>query len=286
MPAFSTTSSVLQPLNLPGFEGRLFIKRDDLIHPIVCGNKWRKLKYVVNAARKAEKTHLVTFGGAYSNHMVATACVGAAMGFKTSCFLRGDEPMNNHYIMASRLYGMEIIPVSREDYRHKDWLFAKYFSGADDVLFVQEGGESEEAILGMAEVVSELPFEPDWLVHASATATTARGLAKGILNSNWKTKVLSVAVLKNAAEQRKKTKGLNIVIEDSYDFGGYAKTSPELLQFMKTTVAQTGIMFDPVYTGKALYALNELKPEGKVVFVHTGGTMGMFSDTFLNAFSE
>jgi 1-aminocyclopropane-1-carboxylate deaminase len=282
---FSSISSRLEPLNLPGFEGRLFIKRDDLIHPIVCGNKWRKLKYLIRAAQEQGKNHLVTFGGAYSNHLLATACAGAALGLKTTCFLRADEDIDNHYLFAARLYGMNLIPTDRGAYRDKKSLFNTHFGQDVNAFYVAEGGESVEAELGIAELIDELDWEPDLIVHASATATTASGLAAGIVRKGWKTKVLSVAVLKNAEEQAQKlqTGGWSNVVSVNadYDFGGYAKTTFELMEFIRITVAQTGIMFDPVYTGKALFALNALKPEGKVVFLHTGGTMGIFSEAFM-----
>lgn len=282
---FSSIASVTEELSLPGMEGRLFVKRDDLIHPIVSGNKWRKLKYVIERAKQEGKMHLVTFGGAYSNHMVATACAGAVLGMKTSCFLRADEDIYNHYLHCARLYGMELIPTSREAYRDKTALYELNFGGDDKAYFVGEGGESEEAKKGVAEIIHELENEPDFIVHASATATTAAGLASGILQRGWNTQVMAVAVLKNAEEQRQKLRdqGFDSVVQvtDHFDFGGYARTNPELMDFISTFIARTGIMIDPVYTGKALYALQSIKPEGKVVFLHTGGTLGIFSDRFL-----
>ncbi len=286
MDVFSSISSRLEPLNLPGFEGRLFIKRDDLIHPIVCGNKWRKLKYLIKAAQEQSKNHLVTFGGAYSNHLLATACAGAALGLKTTCFLRADEDIENHYLFAAKMYGMNLIPTDRGAYRNKQLLFDQHFGHYENAFFIAEGGESDEAELGVAEIIDELQQEPDVIVHASATATTAAGLARGIVRRGWKTKVLSIAVLKNAAEQTQKLQaggwGNIVAVNADFDFGGYAKMNAELMQVLKNFVAQTGIMFDPVYTGKALFALNALKPEGKVVFLHTGGTMGIFSEPFMN----
>lgn len=282
---FSSIASVIGELNLPGMEGRLFIKRDDLIHPIVSGNKWRKLKFVIDRAKLVGKSHLVTFGGAYSNHMVATACAGAVLGMKTSCFLRADEDINNHYLQCARLYGMELIPTSRESYRNKKALYELHFGGNEQTYFVGEGGESEEAKSGVSEIITELDNEPDFIVHASATATTAAGLARGIIQRGWKTTILAVTVLKNAEEQRQKLKeqGLENVVQviDDFNFGGYAKTNAELMDFIKSFIAKTGIMIDPVYTGKALYALEKIKPGGNVLFLHTGGTLGIFSDRFL-----
>lgn len=281
---FHTHCSALEELYLNGFEGRLYIKRDDLIHPIVSGNKWRKLKFVIIKAQAEGKNHLVTFGGAYSNHLLATACAGATLGLKTSCFLRADEAIANHYLTAAKLYGMNLIPVSREGYRHKEELFREHFGADKQAYYVAEGGESTEAIQGVTEIIEELEFEPDYILHASATATTALGLGKGIQSKGWKTKVLAIAVLKNAAEQRDKVQQNNlsdtIDILDGFHHGGYAKTSEPLMLFLQQTIASTGIMLDPVYTGKALFALNEINPKGRIVFLHTGGTMGIFSDAY------
>ncbi|MBL7811439.1 MAG: pyridoxal-phosphate dependent enzyme [Bacteroidetes bacterium] len=270
----------------------LWMKRDDLIHPIASGNKWRKLKFLVEKAHREGKSKLVTFGGAYSNHMVATAATGAACGLQTHCFIRGDEPLQNHYLSTARLFGMQLIPVSRADYKNKELLFHTHFGSDAHALYVAEGGESEEARKGVAEIIQELPTEPAFIIHASATATTACGLGYGIRDLGWKTKVLSVAVLKNAEEQTEKAReaglsGTVTVIRG--DMGGYAKTNPEFLGWVKQFIALTGIFIDPVYTGKALWTLKQQLESGAipcdkpVVFLHTGGTLGIFSPEFLNA---
>lgn len=297
---FSLGSSILHPLKADCLANapNIFIKRDDLIHPIVSGNKWRKLEFAIAKAISENKNHLVTFGGAFSNHMVATACTGATLGIRTSCFVRGDELEGtpNHYLFTAKLYGMELIPVSREAYRDKFALFLQHFGANKIAYFVAEGGESEEGILGVEKIITELDLTPDYIVHASATATTACGLARGIhkLNSEANTtKVLSIAILKNKAEQTSKIEALGLQhiceIVEGYECGGYAKTNEELIHFCKNFIRQTGIMIDPVYTGKALFALANLLQNGtltndkKIVFLHTGGTLGIFSDKFRNA---
>lgn len=282
---FTMAASTLEALTLPGYEGRLKIKRDDLIHPIVSGNKWRKLKYLVQRAEREGKSRLVTFGGAYSNHMVATACAGAVCKLKTACFIRADEPLNNHYLAASRLYGMELIPVNREAYRQKHELYQAHFGKTDDTLFIDEGGASTEAQAGVADIMGEPGMDADWVLHASATATTAIGLGKGIVAGGLATRVHAVAVLNNAGEQREKIReaGLEdiVTVHEEFTLGGYAKTSDALMDFIRHTVAGTGIMLDPVYTGKALIALQQLNLPGNGIFLHTGGTLGIFSDVYL-----
>src|SRR5271155_3400148 len=108
---------------------KVFIKRDDLIHPIISGNKWRKLKYLLKKAQADNKTHLVTFGGAYSNHLLATAAAAAKFGFRSTGFVRGEE-VNNDTLFLCRLHGMNLIFTNRESYRDKQALFDQYF--ADD----------------------------------------------------------------------------------------------------------------------------------------------------------
>lgn len=293
---FNLNSSVVQKLPSTLFHGHseIYIKRDDLIHPIVSGNKYRKLKFNIIKAKELGITKLITYGGAFSNHMVATAAAGAAHGFETHCFIRGEELKNNfnHYLKTAALYGMKLIAVERQQYaNHKLELFETYFGSDNSCMCIPEGGETEEALLGVAEIVNELPFAPDILLHASATATTGRGLLMGIATRGYATKLLPVSVLKNSEEQALKIStqfsNANFELLSDYDFGGYAKTSPELFEFIKTFVAATGIFIDPVYTGKALFALRSLIENGiiskakKVVFLHTGGTLGIFSDRFL-----
>jgi 1-aminocyclopropane-1-carboxylate deaminase len=295
---FYIGNSELQPLRAPCL-GRLenvFIKRDDLIHPVVSGNKWRKLKYHVEAMRAAGKSSLVTFGGAYSNHMVAAACVAATYRFRSSCFVRGQEILGdmNHYLRLARLYGMNFIPVEREMYRMDKRDLYELFCGLDKrSYFVDEGGAGPLGAKGVAEIIDELPFVPDFLYHASATGTTAEGLIMGTAKRSEfvNMTVRSVAVLKNAEEQRMKIEAAvghaQRELLEGFEVGGYAKTSPELMQFVKQFIRETGILIDPVYTGKALWALKmdiasgRISDYDKVIFLHTGGMLGLFSEKMM-----
>lgn len=282
---FAKLHAPLQPFQLEGLGGDVYIQRDDLIHPLVSGNKWRKLQHHILYAKQEGKTRLVTFGGAYSNHLLATAAAGAILGLQTAAFLRADEPIDNHYLRAAQLYGMQLIPVSREDYRHKPELFAQYFSSDPTAYCIAEGGAGAAAWEGVAGIVKALPFAPVYILHASATATTAIGLGRGIQACGYATRVYAVAVLNNVEEQRKliQEAGLTETVEvlNGYAFGGYAKTTDFLMDFVKSAIAQTGILFDPVYTGKALWALQDMALPGRGVFLHTGGSMGLFSEAFL-----
>ncbi len=280
--------SPLQKIEYSGFDKPIYIKRDDMLHPIVSGNKWRKLKYTVAVAQKLNYTHIATFGGAYSNHMVATACACAELKIRCSIFIRGQEPMDSHYIKTAQLYGATLIQVERSQYADKNKLFAAHFD-SNQTYFIAEGGKGLHALQGVGEIINEINLAKYALVHASATGTTAVGLA-GAANKN--TFIHSVAVLKNQKEQEELFNEYSVQgkinLHMDYTLGGYAKTTAALMKFCTHFIAETGIMIDPVYTGKALFALqillqNELKDK-EVVFLHTGGTLGIFSPAFMQKF--
>ena len=123
---------------------RLYFKRDDLIHPFISGNKWRKLKYNLLKARENHQHHLVTFGGAYSNHILATAAAGAKFGFQTTAFVRGEE-VNNQLLAFCKLFGMELIFVNREAYQDKAEIYQAYFKDQTNTYLLGEGGFGPEA---------------------------------------------------------------------------------------------------------------------------------------------
>ncbi len=263
----------------------LYIKRDDLIHPYISGNKWRKLKYLIQTAQLQNKKTLVTFGGAYSNHLLATACAAALKGFKSVGFVRGEElDASNHTLFLCEQFGMKIIFVDRISYLNKAALFEKYFSNNKDAFFIDEGGRSDEAILGCSELIDELPQTFDHIVLAAGTGSTFCGILKGCAKHNLSTKVHAIVVHKGIPEivdyTIAKTAYPHYSIQENYHFGAYAKTSPDLISFMKKFQQATGILLDPVYTAKALYALYDLIQQGviqakeKVLFIHTGGLIG------------
>ena len=260
----------------------LYIKRDDLIHPYISGNKWRKLKYLIQTAQLQNKKTLVTFGGAYSNHLLATACAAALKGFKSVGFVRGEElDASNHTLFLCEQFGMKIIFVDRISYLNKAALFEKYFSNNNDAFFIDEGGRSDEAILGCSELIDELPQTFDHIVLAAGTGSTFCGILKGCAKHNLSTKIHAIVVHKGIPEivdyTIAKTSYAHYSIQDNYHFGAYAKTSPDLISFMKKFQQATGILLDPVYTAKALYALYDFIQQGviqakeKVLFIHTGG---------------
>ncbi|TCD17102.1 1-aminocyclopropane-1-carboxylate deaminase/D-cysteine desulfhydrase [Pedobacter psychrodurus] len=264
----------------------LFVKRDDLIDPYISGNKWRKLKYILAKAQAENKTHLVTFGGAYSNHLVATAAAASRSGLTATAFVRGEEVKNEMLLLCS-LFGMELIFTDRESYRDKHKLFDQYFASDTQAYFINEGGASVEATIGCAEVIDELTEPYDHIFCAAGTGTTAAGLLSGIQQHGLNTKLHIIPVLKGASfikeEIAKYTPISNhLELHLDYHFGGYAKTTPELISFIKTFTSKTGLLLDPVYTAKMFYAIQDLAKQGvigkneKVLAIHTGGLMGLF----------
>jgi 1-aminocyclopropane-1-carboxylate deaminase len=263
----------------------VYLKRDDLIHPIISGNKWRKLKYVLQKASNENKTHLVTFGGAYSNHLLATAAAAAKFGFKSTGIVRGEE-VNNDTLFLCRLHGMQLIFVDRESYRDKPALFNRYFAGDENAFFIDEGGASAEGAKGCSELVDELTERYNQIFCACGTGTTAAGIINGIRQNNLETQFNGIPVFKNGEFLRDEidrflTEPSPYQLHTGYHFGGYGKTDDTLIQFIKQFVSDTGILIEPVYTGKMLYAVFDLaakdyfKKGDRIMAIHTGGIWGL-----------
>ncbi|MBS1522742.1 MAG: 1-aminocyclopropane-1-carboxylate deaminase/D-cysteine desulfhydrase [Bacteroidetes bacterium] len=264
---------------------KVFIKRDDLIHPIISGNKWRKLKYLLKEAQTQNKTHLVTFGGAYSNHLLATSAAAAKFGFKSTGFVRGED-VNNDTLFLCRLHGMNLIFADRESYRDKQAMFDKYFAKDGGVFFIDEGGSSALGAKGCSELIDELDDAYSHIICACGTGTTAAGIINGITQHKLPTQFDGVPVLKNGEFLRKDIDGFldkptPYNLHTDYHFGGYGKVNDELIRFVKQFVVNTGILIEPIYTGKMLSALYGLaaksyfSPGSKILAIHTGGIWGL-----------
>lgn len=263
-----------------------YLKRDDLIDPYISGNKWRKLKWILIDAKHKQKSHLVTFGGTYSNHLVATAAAAARHKLKATGFVRGEE-VTNELLMLCKLYGMKLIFVNREAYKNKTDLFSFYFAGDEGAYFIDEGGAGALAVKGCAEIIDELPAMFDHLFCAAGTGTTCAGLLKGINAKKLDTQLHLISVLKGgdffSEYIEEHLPNLNqLHVHTAYHFGGYAKTSEELLKFIADFAMRTGILLDPVYTGKMIFALYDLfkkkffDQHDKICALHTGGLLGVF----------
>ncbi len=288
------TNPPLESFLLPN--GCVRIQRDDLIHPIISGNKWRKLQGWLGRAISEGKTTVLTFGGAFSNHLLATACAAKNSGLKSIGILRGEEQVSNDYTKICLQYNMQLIGISRASYRNKVEALSTVkalpvFKNMrwDKVLVIDEGGKGQDGLLGFIDLIADWEnkgISPTAIYHASATATTAVGLAKALHQYQMQSRIEAVLVLKNINEQRAMAKEFSVESKinwiEGYEFGGYAKTTPMLVAFMKTVEKMNGIRLDPVYTAKALFALNDGllsldNHEKDIVFLHTGGVLNLNS---------
>lgn len=272
-------------------EVQVYIKRDDLIHPVVSGNKWRKLQHIFEFAKSENKESIVTFGGAYSNHLLATACASNLYGFKSTGFVRGERPATlNHMLGLCLLYNMDLKFVSREAYKDKKRVFEEHFKGNENTLFVDEGGRDPLAVKGCHGIVDELKGKYDYIAVSCGTATTMEGILEAIQLNGIETKVLGFSALKSNDEDKSR---LSRFPNSSYEwhdetvFGGYAKCNSTLSEFIKEFVSETGILVDQVYNGKMFYKLANQISEGKfkrgdkILAIHTGGLHGLLSEPFL-----
>jgi 1-aminocyclopropane-1-carboxylate deaminase len=281
---FSPVHSISNPL-FDEHGVKVFLKRDDLIHPMISGNKWRKLKYLLKNAQQQHKNHLVTFGGAYSNHLLATAAAAAQFGFKATGIVRGEE-VDNNTLFLCKLHGMQLIFTDRESYRDKQALFSKYFGDNDNAFFIDEGGASSEGARGCSELVDELTETYDHIFCACGTGTTAAGIINGLTSHQLNTRFNAIPVFKNGGFIKQEidrflTAPADYDLHTDYHFGGYGKATDELISFVKQFIAGTGIVIEPVYTGKMMYALfdlirkNHFKPGSNILAIHSGGIWGL-----------
>lgn len=280
-PIYSPVEQIFDPL-FTEKEVEVFVKRDDMIHPFISGNKWRKLKYILANAEKLNKKHLVTFGGAFSNHLLATACAGAKFRFQTTGVVRGEE-VENEVLILCRLFGMRLLFTDRLSYRDKISFFTEHFQNDKEAIFIDEGGAGELGVKGCSELLSELLQPYDHIFCAAGTGTTAAGIIKSI-DAKAALSVHVIPVLKAGsfiATEIEKYTANSFQLHLEYHFGGYAKTTPKLLSFIRSFCKSTGILIEPVYTGKMFFALYDLikndsfSPGSKILAIHTGGLTGI-----------
>jgi 1-aminocyclopropane-1-carboxylate deaminase len=279
---------------------KLYIKREDLNHPTIQGNKYRKLKYNLTAAKAEGKMTLLTFGGAFSNHIFAAAAAGKAFGFRAIGVIRGEriEPLNPTLAYAEA-NGMTLHFVSRSAYRNKenaDFIedLKRQFG---DFYLLPEGGSNALAVKGCAEIVDEIKIDFDVICSAVGTGGTLAGL---ILGAKGRGEVLGFSALKGGdflkdeIEGLLKSKSENEIGNEKwqlitdYHFGGYAKFKPELIDFMNDFKRQFGIQLEPIYTGKMMFGIFDLiqndffKPNTTIIAIHTGGLQGIegFNERF------
>ena len=297
-----------QHIVLPELEAKnyqLFIKREDQIHPLVSGNKFRKLKYNLKEALDQKKTTLLTFGGAFSNHILATAIAGKSNGFKTIGIIRGDELgvdlektfASNSTLRNASKHGMQFDFVSRETYRNKtsieftEILQKKY----GDLYCIPEGGTNSLAVKGCEEILTKEDSQFDYICSCVGTGGTISGIINNAKNHQ---KVLGFPVLKGDFLENEilkyAKKQENWELNNDYHFGGYGKYSDELIHFINRFKSQTDIPLDPIYTGKMMFGvldmINKKKfPNGsKILIIHSGGIQGIagFNHRLKSKFSD
>jgi 1-aminocyclopropane-1-carboxylate deaminase len=283
-----------QQIHLPVLEEKkveLFIKREDLIHPFVSGNKFRKLKYNLHAAKEQQKETLLTFGGAFSNHILATAIAANLNGFKSIGIIRGDELgydlaktlASNETLREAHKNGMIFKFVSREVYRNKSEApFQNQLKETFGAFYlIPEGGTNSLAIKGCEEILTK----EDSKFHYICCAIGTGGTISGLINvAEAHQKIIGFPALKGAfleGEIQKFTTKENWYLATSYHFGGYAKYNEALIRFMNQFSKENKILLDPIYTGKMLFGIldliaNDYFPiNSKIVAIHTGGLQGI-----------
>lgn len=267
---------------------RILVKREDLNHVYASGNKWWKLKYNLEEATRTRRDALLTFGGAYSNHIYATAAAAKELGLKSIGIIRGEEvlPLNPTLAFAESC-GMKLHFISREDYRHKteEAFIQNLHNQFGDFYLIPEGGTNELAVKGVAEfgtiLINELDF--DYICLPVGTGGTMAGLVRGM---NGRKNVLGFSVLKGGGFLNDEVKSWagnsfdNWSIVEDYHFGGYGKTTKELIDFIAEMENLHQLPLDQVYTAKMMFGIFDLVQKGffkkgsTILALHTGGLQG------------
>lgn len=285
---FNLEHSINQSVLLSKKNGvELHIKREDLIHPIISGNKFRKLKYNISEAETKGFSTLLTFGGAFSNHIAATAAAGKAFGFKTIGVIRGEELFDkidgNPTLRYAKSCGMQFKFVSREAFRTKtsEAFIEDLEKEFDAFYFVPEGGTNSLAIKGCEEILTESDKGFNYICSSVGTG----GTIAGIVNSSKPSQqVLGFSALKGdflIEDISKFAKQNNWKLISDYHFGGYAKINKDLVSFINQFKSKYNIPLDPVYTGKMLFGIMDMIDKGyfskgsKILAIHTGGLQGI-----------
>ncbi len=293
-PILEITSKTFQKSNI-----QLFIKREDLNHSAIQGNKLRKLKYNILQAKSEGKKTLLTFGGAFSNHIYATAAAGTAFGFKTIGVIRGEkiEPLNAT-LQYAKQQGMQLHFISREKYRDKEnpEFIQSLKNKFGDFYYIPEGGTNDLAIQGCKELGKEIhqQVELDFCCIPVGTGGTITGVIQGLpkvqvlgfssLKGNFLEKEIKNLLPKNGIQYQ------NWKVINQYHFGGYAKFNPKLIDFINHFKHVYKIQLEPIYTAKMMFGIFQLieqdyfPKDSKIVAIHTGGLQGVkgFNQRFGN----
>jgi 1-aminocyclopropane-1-carboxylate deaminase len=266
---------------------RLFLKREDLIHPAISGNKYWKLFYNINSYwdKNLENPYVITFGGAFSNHIAATAALGKEFNLKTLGIIRGEEIQNkwqnNSTLKLASENEMDFRFVTREEYRNKEILSQNLQQEFPEALIIPEGGTNELGVEGVQFMLNFDTKSFDYLCAAVGTGGTIAGIAK-FAEHNLQVlgfKVVDDDSLYNTVIELSKTDGFKLI---EAHYGGYGRVSDQNIRFINDFKDKFGIQLDPIYTGKMMRKMFELIdenyfPEGsKILAFHTGGLQGIF----------
>lgn len=290
-PDHSSEPSVNQFIGEFAHGCRLFLKREDLLHPEISGNKFRKLKYNLQQALAQGEECLLTFGGAYSNHIAATAAAGKIAGVRTIGVIRGEELgwdlektlRENSTLAYARRCGMQLEFISRSRYREKaseDFIEGlKYHFG--NFYLVPEGGTNALAVRGCEEILAKDDKDFEFTAVAVGTGGTLAGLSRSAGKGQ---KILGFPALKGdflSADISRLTHRQNWELISGYNFGGYARVNLDLINFINEFQKKHQILLDPMYTGKLVFGIFDLlkrgcfPPNSRILMIHTGGLQGV-----------
>lgn len=276
--------------------GRLFFKRDDLSHTQVSGNKWRKLKYNIDYILQQKLKGLVTFGGAFSNHIYATAAAGHMFGIAVVIYVRGEiNDIDNPTLSYCRASGATLISMTREDYREKNSpeVLASIQAEYPDHWIIPEGGSNTLARDGVREMMSEVYTDPrnyDLISVGAGTGSTAAG----VITAAGEAQVhvyssLKGDFLQSDISSKLKLSHNNWLLNTDYHQGGYAKVNKAYIQWINEWYRITKVPLDPIYTGKMVYGIIDLMRRGLLdheinhLVIHTGGLQGITAYNYLHA---
>lgn len=274
----------------------VYMKRDDLIHPVISGNKYRKLHYNLHHAIQAKKETILTFGGAYSNHIAATATAASIFGLNSIGIIRGeDADLTNSTLSGAISNGMQIIRISREEYATKEEpIYLEHLHERfPNTHIIPEGGSNYLGVNGCLEILKEVKEEIDYILCAVGTGTSLAGLAASLLPNQ---KILAFPAIKGGQYLEQNVRDLlNFTLMDQswtqeimskiewihdYSFGGFAKINDELINFKNSFLNTTTIELDLVYTAKMIYGFydliskNKFKHGSQILIYHSGGLQG------------
>jgi 1-aminocyclopropane-1-carboxylate deaminase len=263
-----------------------YLKRDDLIHPFISGNKWRKLVANIEHIKDRDVHTLATYGGAYSNHILATAFAASSIGLKSIGYIRGTElsPRSNYMLKIAQQMGMDLRFISRAEYKEKAHL---HHPSENGIYYIPQGGANELGSKGCQSILDNAP-PIEHIVVASGTGTTAIGLGQAlkkdqhlhIIDCVGHDPSVKISIRNNLPSEL-------FTYYGEYTFGGFGQYPASLLNFSKSFGSQTGVLLDPIYTAKMLYACYDLltkkvfKEGQSIAAIHTGGLTGILSEKWL-----